>query len=56
MGYHDVQQVCLNGHQTTDSYNSYPKFRKDFCSDCGEKTIYAEKPVKTIPCGSVLKT
>ena len=40
MGYHDVQQVCLNGHQTTENYNSSPQFRKDFCSLCGEETIH----------------
>lgn len=39
MGYHDVQQVCLNGHQITDSYNRSPSFRKNFCNTCGEKTI-----------------
>ncbi|USD46747.1 DUF2321 domain-containing protein [Vibrio sp. SCSIO 43145] len=40
MGYYDVQQVCLNGHQITDNYNSSPEFRKNFCTDCGEKTIH----------------
>lgn len=40
MGYHDVQQVCLNGHQVTDNYNLVPEFRKSFCSTCGEKTIH----------------
>lgn len=39
MGYHDIMQVCLNGHQITDSYNRNPEFRKDFCDICGEKTI-----------------
>lgn len=39
MGYYDVQQVCLNGHQITDNYNGSPQFRKNFCSICGEKTI-----------------
>lgn len=40
MNYHDVQQVCLNGHQVTANYNSSPEFRKNFCEKCGEKTIY----------------
>lgn len=40
MGYHDVQQVCLNGHQITDRYNSSPQFRQSYCSTCGEKTIH----------------
>lgn len=39
MGYHDVMQVCLNGHQITASYNESPQHRKDFCDKCGEKTI-----------------
>ena len=39
MGYYDVMQVCLNGHQITDNYNRYPEHRKDFCDKCGEKTI-----------------
>ena len=40
MGYHDVQQVCLKGHQITDSYNQSPEFRKSYCDKCGEMTIY----------------
>ena len=39
MGDYDVMQVCLNGHQITDSYNKDPQFRKDFCDKCGERTI-----------------
>lgn len=50
MGYYDVQQVCLNGHQITDRYNGSPEFRKKFCDECGEKTIYqcenCNKPIK----------
>ncbi|MCH8519583.1 MAG: DUF2321 domain-containing protein [Nanoarchaeota archaeon] len=38
--FYDVMQVCKNGHQITDSYNEYPKYRKDFCSECGEETIF----------------
>jgi len=40
MGYQDVQQVCLNGHQITDSYNKSPQFRKNFCPKCGAETIH----------------
>ena len=39
MAYHDVQQVCLNGHQITANYNRDTERRKDFCDKCGEKTI-----------------
>ncbi len=50
MGYYDIQQVCLNGHQTTDSYNRSPQFRKNFCTTCGEKTIHqcpgCNEPIK----------
>ena len=47
MGYHDVQQVCLNGHQITDNYNRSPEFRKNYCSKCGEKTIHQCQNCKT---------
>ena len=40
MGQHDTQQVCLNGHQITDSYHSSPQFRKKFCATCGAATIH----------------
>ena len=40
MGYYDVQQVCLNGHQITGDYDRSPEFRKKFCPICGEKTIH----------------
>jgi hypothetical protein len=33
-----IQQVCLNGHQITDMYDN-PRYRKSYCSDCGERTI-----------------
>jgi hypothetical protein len=36
---YDVMQVCLNGHQITTSAGQFPTFRKDYCSDCGAKTI-----------------
>lgn len=35
----DIQQVCLNGHQITNRYNSDPPSRKAFCPKCGAKTI-----------------
>ena len=38
--YYDTMQVCLNGHQITTLYDSSPENRKDFCEQCGEKTIY----------------
>lgn len=37
--YYDIQQVCLNGHQITDYFKSHPETGKDFCEDCGAKTI-----------------
>ena len=40
MGYHDAQQVCLNGHQVTANFHRSPEFRRDFCEKCGAKTIY----------------
>jgi hypothetical protein len=41
MSHHDIQQVCLNGHQITDSYNSAPALRRAFCAQCGAETIIA---------------
>lgn len=41
MSYQDTQQICLNGHQITDSYNSAPTLRRSFCNQCGQKTIIA---------------
>ncbi len=40
MAKYDTQEVCLNGHQTTDRYYNSPEFRKNFCTTCGEKTIH----------------
>ncbi|MCS4293769.1 putative RNA-binding Zn-ribbon protein involved in translation (DUF1610 family) [Comamonas sp. BIGb0152] len=40
MGHYDIQQVCINGHQITDSFNSSPEFRKNFCASCGSATIH----------------
>lgn len=39
MGNYDTAQICINGHIITDSYNSSPSLRQDFCSECGAKTI-----------------
>lgn len=50
MSRYDVMQVCLNGHRITDSYHSHPEFRKDYCDQCGEKTI-TECP----DCGAPIK-
>lgn len=36
---YDVQQVCINGHQVTDSIINFPDHKKDFCDKCGAKTI-----------------
>ncbi|MFM5170482.1 DUF2321 domain-containing protein [Aeromonas veronii] len=40
MGYFDVQQVCLKGHQITDRYNSATQYRRNYCSECGSETIH----------------
>jgi hypothetical protein len=39
MGKYDTMQVCLNGHQITDRYDSSPEFRQNFCEKCGAETI-----------------
>jgi hypothetical protein len=36
---YDLAEICLNGHVTTSIARSYPNFRKNFCDECGEKTI-----------------
>lgn len=40
-GSFDVMQVCMNGHFITDRAASHPEFRKQFCTECGERTITA---------------
>lgn len=40
MGYFDAMQVCLQGHQITDTFNRYPQFRKNHCPKCGNTTIH----------------
>ena len=37
--YYDVAQVCLNGHMVNDTWQSSPSFSKDFCPECGVRTI-----------------
>jgi hypothetical protein len=41
MGYHDVAQICLNGHTITRNARGSPEFTKKFCSTCGERAIMA---------------
>lgn len=41
MGYHDVSQICLNGHTITRNARRSPEFTKKFCDKCGEPTITA---------------
>ena len=35
----DVAQVCLNGHTTNSYTQTLPHNNKNFCPQCGEKTI-----------------
>ncbi len=35
----DVMQVCLNGHVINAGYQKFPKYNKEYCDRCGEKTI-----------------
>lgn len=36
---YDIAQICLNGHVINDSFQDSPGLNKDFCPDCGNKTI-----------------
>lgn len=38
--YHDAQEVCLNGHQITSQYHGSPENRREFCPQCGAKTMH----------------
>ena len=38
-GWHDVAQICLNGHVINDSTIQSPQFNQDFCDRCGQPTI-----------------
>jgi hypothetical protein len=40
LGQYDTQQVCVNGHQVTDTYHRYPEFRATHCEQCGAPTIH----------------
>lgn len=37
--WHDIAQICLNGHMINDSVKKYPEYNKNYCPDCGEKGI-----------------
>jgi hypothetical protein len=47
MGTFDIAQICLNGHVITEMANDHPEYRKEFCNDCGEKTIMSCENCKT---------
>lgn len=38
---YDVAQICLNGHEINSAIQRMPQHSKDFCDECGEKTITA---------------
>ncbi|MCZ3380399.1 DUF2321 domain-containing protein [Rhizobium sp. AG207R] len=40
MGYYQVGQVCLNGHEITSNFEGQQALRAAFCSECGEATIH----------------
>ncbi len=50
MGSYDIMQVCLNGHQITDSYQTFVAGRQAFCKGCGEKTI-----IKCLNCNQPIR-
>jgi predicted RNA-binding Zn-ribbon protein involved in translation (DUF1610 family) len=35
----DTMQVCVNGHVINAGSQKYPEYNKDFCTQCGAKTI-----------------
>jgi len=37
--HYDVQQVCENGHQVTDSLLESPQHGRDFCDKCGARAL-----------------
>lgn len=37
--FQDTAQVCLNGHLINDSVHRMPEYSRDYCGECGEKTI-----------------
>src|SRR6266567_8199701 len=38
-GNYDVAQICVNGHVVNDSTNHLPQRSKDYCVDCGARTV-----------------
>lgn len=39
--YYDTMQVCRKwGHKVTDTYDSYPNHRQNFCEKCGSDTVF----------------
>jgi len=36
----DTAQICLNGHEINASFTKNPIYNKNYCPDCGEKTIF----------------
>ena len=36
---YDVAQVCPNGHVANGQMNRSPAFNREFCEQCGEKTL-----------------
>lgn len=41
MSGYDIGQVWLNGHPTNGSTRHFPQGIKEYCPDCGAKTIIA---------------
>lgn len=37
--WHDAAQVCINGHIITELAESHPDYKRNFCQECGKKTI-----------------
>lgn len=40
MGKYDAYLVCENGHGVNASYHGSPEFNKNFCTQCGAKTLH----------------
>lgn len=38
---YDVGQVCLNGHEINSFHREQPELSRDYCPQCGAKTITA---------------
>ena len=47
---YDIAQICMNGHVVTSMAVTSQDFKKDFCKQCGAKTICncvdCNKPIK----------